>query len=240
MAEHDIADPTYVMGRSEAETRRLMLQSALYGDVLPRFLQDAGLCQGMTVLDVGSGAGDVAFTAADLVGPTGRVVGIDSNPAVVATARQRAADERRDNVSFVAGDCRSADLAQAFDAAVGRFVLMYTGDVSATLQAVVDRVRPGGVVAFAEADFTSILGYVRAGPSDLFRTTWEWATQAFQAAGVHTAMTQPLHAAFATAGLGAPHMVLHAPWAVTRSGRGMCGSPSRCAACCSSWKRTGS
>src|SRR6185312_7869154 len=151
MAEHDIADPTYVMGRSEAETRRLMLQSALYGDVLPRFLQDAGLCQGMTVLDVGSGAGDVAFTAADLVGPTGRVVGIDSNPAVVATARQRAADERRDNVSFVAGDCRSADLAQAFDAAVGRFVLMYTGDVSATLQAVVDQVRPGGVVAFAEA-----------------------------------------------------------------------------------------
>jgi ubiquinone/menaquinone biosynthesis C-methylase UbiE len=188
-----------------------MLQSALYGDVMQRFLRDAGVCQGMTVLDVGSGAGDVALTVADLVGPTGRVVGIDANPAVVATARRRSADEQRENVSFIEGDCRSADLAQAFDAAVSRFVLMYTGDVSATLQAVVDRVRPGGVVAFAEADFTSVLGYVRSGPSELSRQTWEWATQAFQAAGVHTAMAQPLYHAFTAAGLGEPRLELHAP-----------------------------
>jgi len=204
-------DPTYVLGRSETETRRLMLQSELYGHVMQRFLRDAGVCHGMTVLDVGSGAGDVAFTVADIVGPTGKVVGIDTNPTVLATARRRADDERRDNVAFVEGDCRTAELAQDFDAVVGRFVLMYTGDVSATLQAVVDRVRPGGVVAFAEADFTSVLGYMQAGPSDLFRTTWEWATQAFRQAGVHTAMAQPLYHAFAAAGLGEPRMVLHAP-----------------------------
>lgn len=56
-------DPTYALGRSKTETRRLILQSDLYGDVMQRFLRDAGVCQGMTVLDVGSGAGDVAFTA---------------------------------------------------------------------------------------------------------------------------------------------------------------------------------
>jgi hypothetical protein len=66
-------------------------------------------------------------------------------------------------------------------------------------------------VAFAEADFTSVLGYVQAGPSDLIRTTWEWATQAFREAGVHTAMAQPLYHAFTAAGLGEPRMMLHAP-----------------------------
>src|SRR5688572_7884767 len=49
-------DPTYVLGRSDTETRRLMLQAELYGHVMERFFRDAGVCQGMTVLDVGCGA----------------------------------------------------------------------------------------------------------------------------------------------------------------------------------------
>ena len=102
-------DPVYVMGRSEAESRRLMLQARLYDRITRRFLQDAGLTAGMTVLDVGSGAGDVAFAAADLVGPTGRVVGVDANPVVLETARARARAEQRSNVTFVAGDCSTAE-----------------------------------------------------------------------------------------------------------------------------------
>ena len=83
MAQTTLADPVYVMGRSEAEARRLMLQAQLYDRLTRRFLADAGLAAGMTVLDVGSGAGDVAFAAADLVGPTGRVVGVDVNPTIL-------------------------------------------------------------------------------------------------------------------------------------------------------------
>jgi hypothetical protein len=79
------------------------------------------------------------------------------------------------------------------------------------LQAVTDRVRPGGVVAFAEADFTSVLGYVQAGPSALIRSAWSWAVEAFRQAGVHTAMAPKLYHAFVAAGLGEPRMFLHAP-----------------------------
>ena len=43
----------------------------------------------MRVLDIGCGVGDVSFLAAELVGPTGTVVGIDRNPGVLAVARQR-------------------------------------------------------------------------------------------------------------------------------------------------------
>ncbi len=44
----------------------------------------------MTVLDLGSGAGDVSFVAAELVGPEGQVIGIDASPDAVARATRRA------------------------------------------------------------------------------------------------------------------------------------------------------
>jgi SAM-dependent methyltransferase len=211
MTQLAVQDPAYVMGRSQAEARRLMLQARLYDRITRRFLVDAGLTTGMTVLDVGSGAGDVAFAAADIVGPTGRVVGVDANPAVLETARARAQTEGRDNVVFVAGDCRTALLGNDFDAAVGRMVLMYTRDISATLQAIVDRVRPGGVVAFAEGDFTPVLGYMRAGPEGVSRTVWEWGARAFASAGIPISMAAPLNRAFLAAGLGEPEMAVHTP-----------------------------
>lgn len=206
-------DPTYVLGRTEAEARRLCLQAQLLDPITRRFLQDAGLAAGMRVLDVGSGTGDVAFAAADLVGPSGAVVGIDPNPAVLETARSRAAAEGRHNVSFVTGDCRTTDLPGTFDAAVGRFVLIYTADVTQTVQAIARHVRPGGVLAFAEADFSSVLGYTQASATPESHALWGWGEQAFACAGVSTAMAPHLYQAFLAAGLEPPVMAVQAPLA---------------------------
>ncbi len=203
-------DPTYVLGRSEAEAERLRLQAHLLDPITRQFLQDAGLATGMHVLDIGSGTGDVAFAAADLVGPSGSVTGVDANPAVLETARARAAAEHRHNVTFLTGDCRTAALPDTFDAAVGRFVLMYTADVTQTLQAIAQRVRPGGILAFAEADFSSVLGYTQASAAHESRALWQWAERAFACAGIHTAMAAPLHQAFLAAGLGIPEMGVQA------------------------------
>ena len=63
MVQHVDADPTYVLGRSDAEARRLMLQSRLFHRISRRFLANAGIAPGTTVLDVGTGAGDVTFAA---------------------------------------------------------------------------------------------------------------------------------------------------------------------------------
>jgi ubiquinone/menaquinone biosynthesis C-methylase UbiE len=211
LAQIALADPVYVLGHSAAETRRLMLQARLYDRITRRFLADAGLTAGMSVLDVGSGAGDVAFAAADLVGPSGVVVGIDRDPAVLEIASARARAERRENVRFVVGDCRSAMLPHDFDAAVGRLVLMYTGDVTEALRAIVEHVKPGGIVAFAEAEFATAVDYQRAAGSSLNRSLWEWATHAFTVAGAHTAMAGPLYRAFVAAGLEAPRMTMQVP-----------------------------
>jgi ubiquinone/menaquinone biosynthesis C-methylase UbiE len=71
-------DPIYTMGHSEAETRRLISTSKLYGNFTRRLLEDAGIDEGMSVLDVGTG--DVALMAAEMVGPKGSVVGVDQDP----------------------------------------------------------------------------------------------------------------------------------------------------------------
>ena len=56
-------DAEYTMGRTESETERLIQQSQLYDDVTRRFLFRCGIENGMNVLDIGSGAGDVATRA---------------------------------------------------------------------------------------------------------------------------------------------------------------------------------
>ena len=66
------AEPTYVLGRSDHETARLQRQAQLYGPLTRRVFVEAGVGSGMRVLDVGSGAGDVALLLAEVLGQPGR------------------------------------------------------------------------------------------------------------------------------------------------------------------------
>src|SRR5438105_822212 len=58
---------------------------------------------GEQVLDIGSGAGTDSLIAAQMVGPDGRVTGIDMTPQMLAKARGAAAELGAANVEFVAG-----------------------------------------------------------------------------------------------------------------------------------------
>ncbi len=62
MSQHTMATP-YLMGRSEAETERLIYQADFQSLFTRQFFAEAGIGPGMRVLDVGSGAGDVALLA---------------------------------------------------------------------------------------------------------------------------------------------------------------------------------
>ena len=196
-------DRQYTMGRSEGETQRLIEQSQLFDPVTKRFLQLAGLGPGMRVLDVGSGAGDVSLIAAELVGSEGEVVGVDMNPDIVETARERARQAGRGNVEFIAGDVQTLDLGERFDALIGRLVLMYLPDPIAVLKQLLKRLNPGGVVVFQEIDFNIAQSY-RNQDSKLMSQLIGWIVEVFERSGANTSMGLDLHRVFLEAGLPEP------------------------------------
>lgn len=134
----------YALGHSDPELERLTVQARLLDPFTRALLRDAGVREGMRVLDLGCGYGDVSLLAAELVGPLGHVVGLDSAPVAVDAARRRTA--ALPNVEVVHGDLTQATFDAPFDAAVGRLVLMYCPDPIEALSAVARWVRPGGPV----------------------------------------------------------------------------------------------
>ena len=198
------------MGRSEEETQRLIEQSQLYDDVTRRFFLRSGIAKGMKVLDIGSGAGDVALTLAEFVGPEGSVVGVDVNADILETARERAAAAGFSNVEFIAGDARTLDFSSDFDAVVGRLVLLYMADPTEALKKLVTHVRPGGIVAFQDIDFT-IYPELAHPDTPVLNNLIKWGIAAFERSGAHIGMGLDLYRTFVDAGLPEPTLHFEAP-----------------------------
>jgi ubiquinone/menaquinone biosynthesis C-methylase UbiE/ketosteroid isomerase-like protein len=197
-------DPAYVMGRSEHETMGLEQRARFFHRPTRLLFEDAGITTGMKVLDIGSGAGDVSFLAAELVGERGQVVGVDMNPAVVDTANRRAQAAAMTHVSFKAGDIREIELGDEFDAVVGRLVLMYSADPAATLRAAAKSLRSGGVAAVYEMSFdTEVMSYPH---SHLHQFLGYCVGETFRRGGVEISMGQKIHQFFLDAGFEAPRM----------------------------------
>jgi SAM-dependent methyltransferase len=202
MEEHTGSPGGYVLGHAAREQRRLVIQAELSRPKTEALLRDAGVGPGMRVLDAGCGAGDVAFLVAELVAPDGAVVGIDRSGDVLATARERAAALGLRQVSFVAGDVGTIVPAGAFDAVVGRLVLVHVADPVAVLRHLAGLVRPGGVVAFQEVDIAA-----RAWPpAPVFERCWGWAVEALARSGARPDMGPHLFKTFVDAGLPAPQV----------------------------------
>ena len=199
-------DPTYALGRSKIEYERLAAQAALIRPMTERLFREAGIAPGQRVLDVGSGVGDVAFLAAELVGPDGEVIGVDVDGAALATARARADLLGLGNVSFIEGDARTVELDHGFDAAVGRLVLLYVADPSELLRAVAECVRPDGVLAFQELDMDPAIPSRSTAAAALWDETGHRIIETFTRAGTRVRVGRELLTVFTNAGLPVPRV----------------------------------
>ncbi|PXY29922.1 methyltransferase domain-containing protein [Prauserella endophytica] len=194
----------YLLRNEPDELRRLEEQAAALAPATRTILRLAGIRPGMRVLDLGTGAGDVAFEVADLVGPEGSVVGIDSSARALAWAAGRTEARGLTNVSFVHADLHDVRLTGPFDAVVGRLVLLYTPEPARVLRRFAGLVRPGGVVVAMEYEM-SAAGML---PSTRFgEQVAHWITEAFERSGLDPLLGARLEAVFGAAGL-APAVVL--------------------------------
>ena len=194
---------TYLLGRSEPEFRRLARQAALVEHETEELFCRAGVATGMRLLEIGSGAGDVAMLAGRLVGPGGSVTGIEGSPESVAIATGRAADGC-DHVRFTVADLDTFEPEEIYDGLVGRFVLPYLTDPAGSLSRLAGHVRPGGIVAFLEFDVRCI-ACVPGAP--LFGTVAGWIVAAYEERGVDPSLGSSLGEVFRNAGLPWPAML---------------------------------
>ena len=199
--------PEYVLGRTDTESQRLIEQSRFMRPSTERVFGKAGITTGMRVLDLGCGVGDVSFLAAELVGPTGSVLGIDLDPGVLALARPAPEASGLTRVTFEASAIDGFTAAEPFDAVVGRFVLMYQPDPIATLTHVASLLVSGGLLVLQEPDF-------RAGVNTwpavvLWQQVNGWIGETFCRGGVHHDIGCKLYHLFRRAGLPGPALLEH-------------------------------
>jgi len=109
-------------------------------------VRNAGIRPGYSVLDLACGTGEPALTIAKIVGPSGRVVGVDLAPGMLAVARERMVSQGLKNVSFQANEHDDLPGLQdnSFDAAVCRRGLMFMPDPARMLKAMRRVLKPGG------------------------------------------------------------------------------------------------
>ena len=108
---------------------------------------------GHRVLDVATGIGEPAVTAARRVGPEGRVLATDLSPEMLAIARERAAELGLANLDFQVMDAEALALpARSFDAVLSRWALMFFPDRIGVITRMLEILRPGGRLAVAVWD----------------------------------------------------------------------------------------
>jgi ubiquinone/menaquinone biosynthesis C-methylase UbiE len=115
-----------------------------------RIMELAHIAPGHKVLDVATGIGEPAMTAARKVGPSGRVVAIDQAPQMLEVARERMQAAGIETVEFVEGDAEAVTLPPgSFDAVVCRWGLMFFYHPVGTLSRLRNSLVPGGWLAVA-------------------------------------------------------------------------------------------
>ena len=145
----------YALATGEAAAYRLRILHGLYGPGSRRVLLEAGLRRGMSVADFGCGVGLVTALLADLVGPEGHVVGLDSSAAQLAQARERTAVDST-NIRFVEASATDSGLPRAsFDLVYCRFLLLHLPEPERALREMVALLKPNGILVCEDGDLTS-------------------------------------------------------------------------------------
>ena len=105
----------------------------------------ASLAEGETVLDLGAGAGFDCFLAANRVGQSGRVIGVDMTPEMVEKARENARENNYQNVEFRLGEIENIPAADnSTDAVISNCVINLSPDKSRVFKEAFRVLKPGG------------------------------------------------------------------------------------------------
>ena len=154
----------YVLGYRHVEQERLVLQARQLAHESTTLFDEIGVGAGWHVVELGCGPQGCLDLLGERVGPSGSVVGIERSQEAVDLARQMLEKRHLSHVRVHCRDARACGLDRAaFDLVTARLVLVNVPEPEQIVAEAVSLVRPGGCVAFHEADW---LGHVCDPPSD--------------------------------------------------------------------------
>jgi SAM-dependent methyltransferase len=144
----------YILDGSDPDLRRLLSGAELGAENARTAFRRVGVQPGWNVIDCGCGPIGGLAVLAEMVGPAGRVVGVDVSPAAIQRARAVVTALELGIVEVVAGDLHDLDAAALggpFDLAFSRAFMMHQADPVRTLRRIADLLRPGGWLVVHEA-----------------------------------------------------------------------------------------
>ena len=122
----------------------------MFAPLTQALIEQAGIHEGQSVLDVAGGPGEPSLTIADVVGPGGSVMCTDAVAEMVETARSEADRRRVRNIQFQVCSADSLPFPNnSFDAVVSRLGAMFFPDSLAAMREMLRVTKPGGTLAFA-------------------------------------------------------------------------------------------
>ena len=120
------------------------IMEAAAGPLSEHMVELAGVAPGGRVLDIATGVGEPAVSAARRAGPEGSVLATDLSADMLAHGRQRAEDLGLSNITFQEMDAQALDLSEdSFDAVLCRWGLMFVDDLDAALAGIRGCLKPG-------------------------------------------------------------------------------------------------
>ena len=137
----------YVLDSSDEDLQRLLSIAELSAEPTRTAFRKIGMKPGWRAIDCGCGPLGALAVMAEMVGPEGRVVGIDFSEPAVQRARSIASTLGLDNVEVRVGDVHDVDeqaLGGAFDVAYTRLFLVHQRDPAQTMERIAALLRPGG------------------------------------------------------------------------------------------------
>jgi SAM-dependent methyltransferase len=148
----------YLLGHRPSEQERLQHQAEFLVEEANSLFDQIGVTPGARVVEIGCGPRGCLDLLAERVGPDGAVGGVEPNAEAVARARRYVDRRGLRNVHVIHADGRSTGLpAGTFDVVTARLVLVNVPRPHEIVAEAVRLARPGGAVAFHEADAVSRL-----------------------------------------------------------------------------------
>jgi ubiquinone/menaquinone biosynthesis C-methylase UbiE len=143
----------YLLASGALELDRLRLQAKVFEPSTEAWLDEIGIETGCRCLDLGCGALGILGPLARRAGPSGRVVGLDFDPKLLAAADVFVAQSGLGNIELIQGDAYATQLPSAsIDCVHARFMFAPLGRDNDLIQEMYRLTRPGGLIAIQEPD----------------------------------------------------------------------------------------